>query len=598
MKRSLLVPVVLAVANPLLFVGREVCAQAPRRAAEIVATLAPDSSRARVSEFQTKGNLTLAGATILARTKLDVLKSEKNVYRFVATFPGNMTAGVTIRVTRGGLYTPESGLVATGSTGAAHNATIARSITGNAETLRLSYVLPAGAVRISSNRVPRQTLARLDSPRGAVLFRLQPVTYRGPLTGYIARRAAAIEGISVEMEVNLKSLGLKAAEKVVSEALHHEGVDIHPALHTAKAVSEVLEVLHESKEYLGLVRELNELQEAAEHPTNELTQRAYLDDPSLKQRILDEIAGVRLDMKLNQAVQYSNAMVQVGAGMFPLLAFAISPLTAANSRTLKELMEGQLRDLKKRVTTKSAQPPRVGPGSGTTGSGNSGSGNAGSGVPSTSTPGDSEELAPKPAPKVVEALYGCRPTDGLAYAYPPEDKLAPSPKGMWTAVYEGVQNEFSADGTLSHTTTETGTITFRVKPDGRLIDGTGTGKASFDRKDARSRTFGETAYTFAVSGFVNYGAACLVVAQGTQPRDFETVQTYFDPKIKPFYEDRGVPTDMLLSMTTWPALGGHPDGWPLGGALRLRHGVTHTWSANVTSKAGRRTTTLSSLTIQ
>jgi hypothetical protein len=627
MKRSRLVPVAVALAMPLTFVGRTVSAQAPRQTSDVVATLRPDGSQKRVNEFRTKGNLSEKGASFLARTRLDLLKPEQHVLRFVATFPTTSTANVTFRIT------PKPGSPVKGKVmlaiprGAASAVKYTHTAAGKSHTFRLSFVVPAGGSRTSSTGDLQPA-----APAPPVMDRwvgvpVRAVAYVPLRSAAVARHAARtrqdypLQALGKEYDRVMQQLntvledtyGVEMTAVITQGASDHVGdaeegarefltgaKDSKNPISTLWGVkSEIDGTFSSSYEYRDMVAILDQYQEMAEHPSNELTQKMYEEDPASKQRILDEIANVRLELKLNQAVLVSNSMVTVGSGLFQnaLLTAAIAPLTAYTSRTMKELMKGRLDDVKKMITAGRAtgRPPK--PGTATPGSSTCTGAGAGANTKNPGTFVEPQELAPKPAPKAVEQLYGCKPTDGLTLAIHADDGLAPSPPGVFTAVYEGVQREFSADGTLSHTTTESGTITFRVKPDGRMIDGSGTGKASFERKDDKSRTFGETAYTFPVTGFVNAGAACLVVAQGTQPMDFETVQTYFDPNVKPYYGNQGVPTDMLLAMTTWPALGGNPHDWPVGGALRLRHGSTHTWSVDVTSRAGRRTTARSTLTI-
>ena len=62
------------------------------RATPISAVLEPDGSASRVSQFQTKGNLRLAGATFLALTRLESVSTHEDVYQFKVTCPADIRA--------------------------------------------------------------------------------------------------------------------------------------------------------------------------------------------------------------------------------------------------------------------------------------------------------------------------------------------------------------------------------------------------------------------------------------------------------------------------------------------------------------------------
>ncbi len=74
------------------------------RPTPISAVLEPDGSASRVSQFQAKGNLNLAGATFLALTRLEAVSTHEDVYQFKATCPANTRAEVSLKFVHHGTY--------------------------------------------------------------------------------------------------------------------------------------------------------------------------------------------------------------------------------------------------------------------------------------------------------------------------------------------------------------------------------------------------------------------------------------------------------------------------------------------------------------
>jgi hypothetical protein len=138
--------------------------------------------------------------------------------------------------------------------------------------------------------------------------------------------------------------GLGAAEGSAAAEEHGPNSPSSTVLRSGLDVIESADMFYENRE---LTEELNEIEELAREPTNPLTEKAYEEDPGLKQAILDEIADVRSELQWNTAAQFMNKEL-VGIGGYlstvviknPLLGVGMSGVGEWNSKTLKQVHQG------------------------------------------------------------------------------------------------------------------------------------------------------------------------------------------------------------------------------------------------------------------
>jgi hypothetical protein len=134
----------------------------------ISAVLYPDKSVLRINEFQNKGNLSLMGATFLALTKLEVTSSDNNFYNFVATFPTNTKANITLRMIPNQKYTPKAEELIANPGGQILSAGLTYSMTGTTLNLKLAYFLPQGVVSASAGGSLKPAVSLLLVKKGSV----------------------------------------------------------------------------------------------------------------------------------------------------------------------------------------------------------------------------------------------------------------------------------------------------------------------------------------------------------------------------------------------------------------------------------------------
>jgi len=574
MIRSLSRLAAVAMVLPLVACGRD------KSSADVIATLAPDTSAARIAAYESQGGLSHAGAAFLALSRVDYLKSEKNAYRFVAAFPTGMTTDVTIKVTPNKPYAASPEEAAAGSRGGPHDATLTHSVAGKTLTLRFDYVLPGGAVPAAYRGRPQRAVPRLASRRGTasapVRWTMYPVATTGPqdtratLPQYSPPSGAqSTGGVGVTIEAIFTQAGKEGIGKIDEAMWESMGIEEFKgkkvggiAAGTACAALDIVEAFNTRFEYKELMKELDELLEAAENPTNNLTKDAYAKDPGLKDRIIYDIANVRSEVMQAFAVQYTNSVVGGAAGLIkvvgPLVSIAIAPLTSYTSNALKEFVQERMRAIRNQVTT---------------------------GFVSNRQP-----APPTPASGMQTGKVDCSPEVNT------ERPLT----GTWTAMYQGTHEEFDGEGKLLKSITEKGTISFTVNGD--QVSGDGTGQASYDLTAYEGKTSGTATYKFDVGGYVKDGKLLLGVSQGPTPHLFDAVFTTREVLGRrtppPENVTMQVPSDMLLAVTNLVMSGG-PNGEPRADAVKLQPGAAGRWVVDSVSKStGKRTKETRTFTIQ
>jgi hypothetical protein len=284
--------------------------------------------------------------------------------------------------------------------------------------------------------------------------------------------AAVLDGVFGEEA----KAGANALENAAATA-EKEGAGA-PGSTLASTFNDVLEALEINSEHTELAQELTELQEMAENPTNALTEKAYSEDPGLKQSILDEIADVRSELGWNTAMQFLNREISVGIALAesPPLSVAVSTIAEWNGKTLKQVINERIKDLRKRITN-----------------------------------GNLKNRKPQPAqpPPVIPGVPN--PTG--------EEKLPEVPKGYWLCTYSAtVVQPWTDGGTITHV--DEGSFIFKVLPGG-AIEGSGGGRMAVHGVTAGVVAEGGTGYTFKIGGttrdsltFWNTGK------EGTIPEEF------------------------------------------------------------------------------
>ena len=439
---------------------------AVKRTTPVTAVLVPENSESRVREFQEKGGLSPMGAAFLALTKLEIVSPDENLYQFTATFPTNTQAEITLRLTSGQKYTPTAEERALG-TMQVYNAHLSHEVSGTTYNMKLEYFLPDDTLLAASRGGLK--LAFIQPPVLQVInaFQLQHNAPGDKDVDYDTVRVANNDGettgtVVVLVEV-IKDAGLEfvgAAEEVIRNIA--TGDEAGSPLTTAfDSALDVLDALDMSAEYQDLVSELDDLQVAAENPTNPLTQKAYAEDPGLKQSILNEIENARAEMKWDAAVAYLNLELEVALGLVgsPALSIAALPVTKWNAETIKQIMRERINNIRKMITRGSFRTD----------------------APPTST---------------------TEPTSSPSSGSTNSSDESELPPGTWLATYDiTIQDQ---DGTDTSTSTDRGAFTFSVAPDGR-ITGRGGGHKSNHVVTQFGRTDAEGDYSFLVSGYVVMG---------------------------------------------------------------------------------------------
>jgi hypothetical protein len=457
------------------------------------ATLYPDATPGRIKEFQDRAHLSTAGATFLALTKLEVSSSDKNLYKMVATFPTNTRADITLRMTPNQKYTPTQEELTANPSDQVLNAGLTYSMTGTTLNLKLKYFLPKNALAASNGASVKPVVSQLFMTKGAASLPYQPVVYRGMSPRYevtqYADGAGEKSGTTVALEVALgeaaEGFVSKAEEVIIEQAIGIKEVG-SPLATTFTSAFDVLEALNTSAEYQDLVAQLDESEALARNPINPLTQKAYEEDPNLRQSILDEIAAARVELQADAAAQFLNSEISVAAGLLglPWLEVGMAPVVDWNNRTLRQVMQERVGGIRRMVTSGTGP---LGPRPGSTGTG-------ATGVPSDTGTVDNGN------------------PDGTATIV----------WGDWVGNYEGVMKETFTTAGSTVTMTDRGTITFKVMPDSSVV-GSGRGHFAYHNVRPNGRTDGETDYSFDLGGGAVGGDLFLTVASAPSPMMFNLV---------------------------------------------------------------------------
>ena len=272
-------------------------------------------------------------AEFLALTTLESEALGENTYRVVATFPTGDEAELIITLE------PDQ-------TGDPADLELSHEVVGDDFEFRLAYLVPWDAIPEDLH----------DEIRNGETALAQPDAIRALFTPARIEVAADSAGVGVIVQGLVKSLYGQAASETarIIEGRLGGRIDASGTLKMLKALEGVGNALGTSAEYLEVVRELDKLEECARNPTNPITQRAYRDDPGYRQRILDQVAETRAEVKANAAVLYLSHLIKTGSSLIrnvPGLSFIVGPGTAWSKAALNEVTRKLIDDLKKNITS-------------------------------------------------------------------------------------------------------------------------------------------------------------------------------------------------------------------------------------------------------
>ncbi|MGZ8475378.1 MAG: hypothetical protein ACXWWQ_04020, partial [Candidatus Limnocylindria bacterium] len=271
-------------------------------------------------------------AEFLALTTLESEALGDNEYLVVATFPSGDQAELTITLE------PDQ-------TGDPADLELTHEVVADDFEFRLEYLVPWDAIPTDLHDEIRNGGTALVE-RDAILALFTPAR---------VEVAADSAGVGVIVQGLVKSLYSQAASetaRIIEERLGNR-IDASGTLKMLKALEGVGNALGTSAEYLEVVRQLDELEDCARNPTNPITKRAYRDDPGYRQRILDQVAETRAEVKANAAVLYLSHLIKTGSSLIrnvPALGFIVGPGTAWSKAALNEVTAKLIDDLAKNIT--------------------------------------------------------------------------------------------------------------------------------------------------------------------------------------------------------------------------------------------------------
>lgn len=284
---------------------------------------------ALVREFEAEG-LSEGQAIFLALTRVEVEPVDERTYRIIQTFPTGNTADMTVAVTPD--QTGEPGGLETSYTESGDGGL----------SFSLTYFVPYDA--IPDDVEPEIRTGSVERRAGAVAM---AGTYLAiPL-------AAPKSGVRVVVDGVVDEASDAAIEEFLEFASEKSGAGVDKLFEALKAGKDVLDALVMSEEFEKLQKQIDAIEECAENPTNPTTRNAYEQDPGLKQRLLEEVARTRFEVKANLAAMFIGLANKVGSGLTGAkwLAFVVGPLTSWTKEGLDARNAEALDRLRKEVTS-------------------------------------------------------------------------------------------------------------------------------------------------------------------------------------------------------------------------------------------------------
>lgn len=273
-------------------------------------------------------------ALFAAMTTTTVERLDAHVYRVTQTFPTANTAAYTVTVIPDQVGDPD-----------VVELTSSQSAEGFAFTLR--YFIPYDAM-------PDELQQPLRS--GSIGAATVILAVAGGLRSEGRRVAAAAkDGATVVVEALVKQFTNAGTKSFLSflEGKLGPTYELNNLVKSLKTLMSVKDSIAMEAEFSELDSQLDKLQDCVENPTNPVTKNAYRDDPGLRQRLLDQVAATRSEVKANTAVMFLGLLNSVGAGLtkVPWLGWVMGPGTAWSKATLQDMNARLIKDLKKNIVS-------------------------------------------------------------------------------------------------------------------------------------------------------------------------------------------------------------------------------------------------------
>ena len=268
-------------------------------------------------------------AEFLALTTLESEVIDDHTYRVLAVFPTGDEGDLIITLTPDQVGDPAV-------------SELTHEVTEDEFRFRLAYHVPWDLIPSDLHDEVRQG--------GTAALGVDALFVAAPL----AQVAADSDGVGVVVTGVIKQIYNQTASdtaRIIDERFGGR-LDVSGTLRMLRALENVGNALASSADYLEIVRELDAIEECARNPTNPITQRAYRDDPGYQQRVLDQIAATRAEVKANASVLYLSHLIKTGSSLVrnvPALGFIVGPGTAWSKAALNEVTRKLIDDLRKNV---------------------------------------------------------------------------------------------------------------------------------------------------------------------------------------------------------------------------------------------------------
>jgi len=289
-------------------------------------TSQPSSYQDRLNKIESQGYSPQQAAWI-ATSNVTVVSSNTSNADMIVNIPSNVTAEVIIDISPNQTFTPTQSEIDNNTNGI-YNMTFSYGNTSFGQELSLNYFLAISSLS-TATVVP-----------AAILF--------GPMEQNVLSisnyETFPSQSLSQEPRFTLLNGGGGSSHNVF-----HVLEQIKVGLNSLKAISEAIAI---NGEYTNWLKQLNELQNCAENPTNPLTISGYQQDPGQEQRILDQIASARAQLAELTIARFVNLAVGLGSELVKNLGMDIVALIAEHysEDTLKQLSEEQFQSIEKLVT--------------------------------------------------------------------------------------------------------------------------------------------------------------------------------------------------------------------------------------------------------
>src|SRR3984893_8322643 len=286
-------------------------------------TQQPSSYQDRLNRIESQGYSPQQAAWI-ATANLTVLNSNSTYADTMVNVPTNVTAEVIIDIKPNQILTPTQSEIDNNTLGI-YNMTFSYGNTSTGHELNVSYFLANSSLSSTATVVTAAVLFGSFGQNALANLDIYPSLPRGPGT-------------------TLLNGGSSLNHKVF-----HVLEEIKMVENSVKAVREAVDI---NKEYTDWLKQLNELQDCAENPTNPLTISGYQQDPGQEKQILDQIASAKAQLAELTIARFVNLVVGLGSELVKNLHLDAAAVLAElySEGTLKQLSEEEVQSIEKLVT--------------------------------------------------------------------------------------------------------------------------------------------------------------------------------------------------------------------------------------------------------